>query len=70
MNMKASSLFQTKQVDRPLLGPKGKSEVSDVSCLPHIVCMHDVQRSETWRSCGLAEAHCFDALSVCVPTLT
>lgn len=27
MNMKASSLFQTKPVDRPLLAPKGKSEV-------------------------------------------
>lgn len=29
MNMKASSLFQTKPVDRPLLGgAKGKSEVA------------------------------------------
>ncbi len=27
MNMKASSLFQTKPLERPLLGPKGRSEV-------------------------------------------
>lgn len=28
MNMKASALFQSKPVDRPLLAPKGKSEVA------------------------------------------
>lgn len=33
MNMKASTLFQSKPADRPLLAPKGKSEVRSLSVL-------------------------------------